>query len=138
MKAFSLSYPVPARIFSELRNRQRIATTVRALQSKWDLETPSTRQTSIFRTKRFFLRERLVSRCQRIHRLCSLRPAIGERSVPMNLNRDVLPFNGVESLNRMSTKKNEELVSKGLAQARLLAERLRDEPSAECWAEERS
>lgn len=91
-------------------------TTVRATQSKRDLETPPTRQTSVFRTKRFFPRERVASRCYRTCRLCSLRPATGQRSVPMSRNRDVLG-----SLSRMRRQKMGEAVSKGLPQAWNLA-----------------
>lgn len=80
-------------------------TKFRARQSQRDLETPPTRQTSVFPPKAVFPRERIASRCYRTHCLCSLRPATGQRSVPMSRNREVLPLNGVGSLSRMSKTK---------------------------------
>jgi hypothetical protein len=77
-------------------------TTVRVAQSKRDLETPSTRQTPIFRVSGFCLGNGHVVDSCRPRCLCSLSY---QRSVPTSRNRDVLPLNGVGSYNRMSIAK---------------------------------
>ena len=75
-------------------------TTVRVTQSKRDLETPSTRQTPISPMMEFCPGNGHVVDSCRTRCLCSLRPAIGERSVPTSRNRDVLG-----SYNRIAGKK---------------------------------